>query len=893
MLINKKRSIMTILGVIISVAMITAVSTAVVTFLDLLQRMEMDRYGAWHVQYIDLPVDKIAALESEKNVGNTSFTKDLGYGKLVDTQTRNDYKPYVYIERFTTDAMKQMSLKLIEGRFPTNENEIVLPEYFKVEGETTYEVGDTIALTIGDRYIGEYSKTSILTQKDRYDLEVTEEFMPKESKTYQIVGIMKEPSFEEYNAPGYTAITYLDIESIAKEDTVNAFVFINNITRSIYNESLELGDKLGLSESRVVFNNEVLAFYGVSKHDNFNQMLTGLAFILIMIIMVGSVSLIYNSFAISLTERSKQFGMLASVGATKKQKRNAVFYEGGVIGIIAIPSGILVGITGMAITFRIVGSMLTNSLGFTVPLQMKVSLTSILVAVVFSMLTILISAMIPAKRASRITPMDAIRQTQDIKLQKKAIKTSRVTRFIFGLEGDLAQKNLKRNKKRYRALIFSLVTSLILFISVGSYTFYLSKSFQMTMQRTNYDLAVSIEQSLDGNEFQNELIEALLQVEGIKEGAKLTYSTLDIALDSEFVEASVTEELIEMRKVAYRSWEWSEDEINDYIREYGIHLYAQLIILDDATYSDYAQQVGVKILEDGESEQNKAIQGILINKHQNKVGYSLMESEVLHLNLQDEIDLLIQNNDEDDYEEIELPTSEENRIKVPMELLATTNQLPIGISYAEADEAIQIIVTEEVYSILLNQLSFETTPYGMVVYCFNLTKPQGIEDRIRSTIKDYTSSSVYITNRYEEALQDKQLMTVMSVFSYGFIALISLICMTNLCNTIATSFALRRREFAMLKSVGMTPKSFHRMIRFESLLYGIKALFYGLPVSLLITYLIFGVVDSNFSSDFVFPWFTYLIGILSVFVVVGIAMLYSTYKVKDESIIDGLKSEIE
>ena len=147
-------------------------------------------------------------------------------------------------------------------------------------------------------------------------------------------------------------------------------------------------------------------------------------------------------------------------------------------------------------------------------------------------------------------------------------------------------------------------------------------------------------------------------------------------------------------------------------------------------------------------------------------------------------------------------------------------------------------------------------------------------------------------NRYEQERQDKQLVAVMSIFAYGFITLISLICVANLCNTIATSFALRRREFAMLKSVGMTPKSFRRMIYFESLFYGFKALLYGLPVSVIITYQIYKAVNNNFMTGFAFPWMTYVIGIISVFLVVGIAMTYSTVKIKDESIITGLKSEI-
>lgn len=887
---NKKRTIMTILGVIISVAMITAVSTAAVTFLDLLQRMAMDSEGAWHVQYNQLLVDEIEALENEENVKNTFYTKSLTYGKFVDSESMNDYKPYLYIEQFTPDAMKEMSLKLTTGRLPDNENEIVLPDHLKNNGGITYDVGDSITLELGDRYIDEYTKDNILNQNNPYIVEGEEEkFFVNETKTYQIVGIIERPVFENFSAPGYTAITYLDMDSLPKDEKVTAYVFEKNVTKKIYEQSRKIGSKLGISESNVLFNGSVLRYYGISQYDKFNQMLAGLAFILILIIMIGSVSLIYNSFAISITERSKQFGMLASVGATRVQKRNSIFYEGAVIGVFAIPLGIIAGIAGMAITFNIVGPMLTYGIGIEVPLRIHISTASILVSTVFSALTIFISAFIPAKRASRISAMDAIRQTNDIKLQKKTVKTSKLTRYLFGIEGELAQKNLKRNKKSYRALIFSLFISLVLFISVGSYVFYLSNAMLMTTENSNYDISIYFNQ----NAPSDDVLDALRQAEGVTEGIKLAYSPLTMVLDEDFTNANVTKQYIEMQKEQYGNWGWSEEEIAKVIDENGYSFHVDLVTLDDASYTKYLNQLGVTQLDATSNQAKDQVQGILINKHKDQIGYSLMETDVLQIKPQDEFGIYYQNYDEVVGDNDNLSYGASDRTEIPFQLLAVTDQVPMGLSYSSINGAVRIIISEDTHQKLINRFESEIDLNINAGYYFKIDKPKKTLERMERIMNDFGLSSVGITNRYEQAKKDKQLMSVMSIFAYGFIVLISLICMTNLCNTIATSFALRRREFAMLKSVGMEPKSFHRMIRFESLLYGLRALLYGLPVSLFITVKIYQVVDSNFVSKFTFPWVTYIVGIVSVFLVVGVAMVYSTFKVKDESIITGLKSEIE
>lgn len=133
---------------------------------------------------------------------------------------------------------------------------------------------------------------------------------------------------------------------------------------------------------------------------------------------------------------------------------------------------------------------------------------------------------------------------------------------------------------------------------------------------------------------------------------------------------------------------------------------------------------------------------------------------------------------------------------------------------------------------------------------------------------------------------------IMQVFIYGFITLMTLISVANIFNTVSTGIDLRCKEFAMLKSVGVTPKGFRRMLRFESLFYGLKALVYGLPLSLIISVLMWKSLTEGFTLAFQPDWRIYLGVIVAVFCITGISMAYATSKVKKDSIIETLKSEI-
>ena len=492
MKLNKKRTLITIIGVIISAAMITGVATLGISFMDLKQRQSISDEGEWHVVYKDINNTQLQAIKNDKETKQIILSRDLGCALLNGSQ--NASKPYMFIREYNKEGFEKFPVELSKGRFPEAPNEVVISEAIINNAKVNYKIGDVLTVDIGKRYskVGDNKNKALIQYAElQKGKGAVEEFLTKENtKTYKIVGVIKRPKFEPTWAPGYTVLSYVDENTINSKEKINASIILKDINRGLFDnaKSIAAQNRIGTVE----FNNNLLRYYGVVKDDTLYNMLLTLSAIMMIIIMVGSVSLIYNAFAISVSERSRHLGMLSSVGATRKQKRNSVFFEGAVIGIISIPIGIICGFLGMNLTFLCINYMIKGALGVTESFRVVVSPLIIIIAIVISAITILISTYVPARKASRISAIDAIRQTSDIKLTGKEVKVSKLTEKIFGVEGTIGLKNLKRNKGRYKATVFSLVISMILFLSVSSFTSDMKKSTVISQKGINFDIKVSL-----------------------------------------------------------------------------------------------------------------------------------------------------------------------------------------------------------------------------------------------------------------------------------------------------------------------------------------------------------------------------------------------------------------
>ncbi|MPW26857.1 FtsX-like permease family protein [Alkalibaculum sp. M08DMB] len=854
--LNKKRTLITIVGVIISVAMITSVATLAISFMDLMQRQVISDEGGWHVLYENVNSTQIEAIKNDEETKDVILSRDTGYAFLEGSQ--NDHKPYIFIREYNEEGFENFPIELKEGRFPKKENEIIISEAIITNAKVHHKIGDVLTFEIGQRYVNdEQDDKVVLSQVNplRENGGEIQEVLTKEMRmTYTIVGITERPTWEHTWSPGYTVLSYIDENIMNSREKVNASIILNSIDSTLFEHAENLASQNNIE--KVGFHDTLLRYYGVVSNDKVRSMLITLSVIIMVIIMVGSISLIYNAFAISVSERSRYLGMLSSVGATKKQKRNSVFFEGAIIGAISIPIGMIAGLVGISVTFRIINSMLKGALGVSESLRLVVLPATIFVAIMVSIITILISTYIPAKRASNISAIDAIRQTTDVKITGKEVTTSKLTRKIFGLEGELGLKNLKRNKSRYRATVLSLIISMILFLAVSYFTSSLEKSILLSQEGVNYDIEVFFNE--EDRAKQEEIIQKITSLDNITEDAYINKIDMRAMVEEDF--------MADHLKGSHK------DALEDGKYPYYVIFNA----VSDEVLKAYAKEVGAdsaKLLDP------KKPSAIVIDTVRYEKSRKYVETKAVKLKLGEMLELEVYNNELEGYTPIE-----------SVEIAALTDKVPMGISSVSFGDSFHVIVSENVLNKIV-QANKNISKIVNTTLFLRSNDPLRLQENIEEIQKSYGLDDISIFNFYMARQREEQMIVLISVFTYAFILLITTICIANIFNTISTGIALRKREFAMLKSVGMTPKSFNKMINYESIFYGMKALLYGLPISFGIMVFIHQTLMAKFDFEFTFPWISVFITIVAVFIIVGVAVLYSSKKIKKENIIDALKQE--
>lgn len=858
--LNKKRTIVTIIGIILSGAMITAVATLAVSFRSFMLDVEISQDGAWEAIFKDVKTGDIGEIVHDKRFTNVMLMAPVGMAK-------NPYSddPFLYIKAYSKEALENMKIRLIEGSLPENENEIVLSNTFFDEKENEPKIGDTITLDIGKR------------MSDGYELigsaeEENETFVKEETKSYVVCGKIKRPDFETSTDHYTSGVTLLNETKPITKEKVDIGVISKDV-KKLYDDTEEIADELGLYTKNAIggktyqikYNTYVLTYKGVNRTTGFQGMLYSVCGILIVVIMVGSILVIYNSFAISVSERKKQFGMLSSVGATKKQIQKSVLYEGMVLGGIGIPIGILSGIGGIGITLKIVNELLKPMMtegNINFNLHLVVSWQSIVIAAILIAVTIYLSVMIPAKRASKISPIEAIRGNDDIKIKAKKLKTRKWIRKLFGIEGELALKNLKRSKKKYRTTVISLMISIILFISVSGFVGYMYNGFDSLYKSVDYDYSIyvygaqdeaqkQVKKELKDRIEQSKNIDKLSIVESIYAYTQLTEDRLDSNMQKAIKE-----------KEQVKQYFYEEDG------KYRIG--ANVITLNEKQMKDYLKQLGITKLEDN--------QVILIN-YVDLLMSAKIEGNLTNLKEKENITLKAEIREKQNSKDDEVKYKE---VTKDFEIVKVTDKMPFGVSNI-GNPTLIVVTTNK---------GIENLSNDIYTHMYFTAKDEGaLEEELKEIEKANTNLSMYIENVKQEIQSQRNLKLIINIFLYGFIALISAIGIANIFNTISTNINLRKREFAMLKSIGMTEKGFKKMLDLECIFYGTKALLLGLPIGILVCYLINQGFGNLVEFAFSLPWVSIIISIVSVYLVVFITMLYSSGKMKKENIIDTLRDE--
>ena len=891
---NKTRTIVTIIGVILSASMITAVTSSIASVQRYMVDNAIYRDGDWHASILEANADVFDTLKETQKIESYVYSEEIGYA--IAEGCTNEYKPYLYILGADKNFIQKMPIHLTGGRLPKNSEEILLPEHLAENGEVYYKVGDVLTLEVGERIsdeyrLGQYNPYMKEGESDETSQNVLEWIAVKETRTYTVVGFYERPNFENYSAPGYTAITAPD--KIRDEDAIFNVYYKVTDPKETSKISGELSSKWNYGATE---NSNVLTYLGAWGYNGFYTILYGLASIIIGLVMFGSISLIYNSFSISVSERTKQFGLLSSIGATKKQLRNMVLFEGMIVSAIGIPLGIFAGVGGMGVTFHFIGKEFSEILDYAIPLKLYVYPWTIVVACVITFITIMISAWIPSKRATMVTAVEAICQSKDIKINKKRVKKNKHRKnckmtsvhengdfesslsmsfsnsfmekliyHIFGLQGMIADKYYKRSKKKYRTTVISLFMSIVLFVSASAFTNYLTDMVEAGYEGENYDISYTYDptvymsaEEVQNKDFSNAMSQAALaelfaKAECVTDSAFVTDYTERVNLENQYVSNEY---------LAYR--EEKNEVIGTEMAEDYTDIYLGLVFVDDATYKAFLKEQKL----DKETYLNK----------ENPVGIAFDGKSDFDYDLEKIVTAKVLQS-----KESKIVIGDENKKELKLGTILYERPYFIRDLYQVA-----VAYPYSMMNTILENMEYRS--YVATHYVISEDHEKSFE-AIKNMLVENGLSKNHIYDMAEAMEENRSLIFIINVFSYGFIVLISLIAAANVFNTISTNINLRRREFAMLKSVGMSNKELNRMMNFECVLYGSRALLYGLPVSAVITWLIYRVVSDGYRAGFYLPRGAIGIAVGSVFLVVFATMMYSMKKIKADNPIDALKND--
>lgn len=833
--LNKKRTIVTIVGIILSTALMVGIGLLFSSFQDYMIRETISYNGKYEVEYGDVSLDKLNSID--KKDFSYFYQKAIGFSKF---DSANEYKPYLYISSVNKEYFNE--LHLISGRFAENDSELVISNHINTNGGASYKIGDIITLKYGERVV---EGINTLANNEYYE-EETLNIVGE--KTYTIVGIVERSNFEDYSASGYSTFT-LDMND--KDGTVNVFVMFNN-KKKIIKQSEDLAKKLGYNNA-ISYNSTLLALYGESTYGNIMKSMITMIVIMLSLVSIGCIVVIYNSFAISVMERKKEFGLLSSIGATKKQLSYTVFFEALIEGII----GIILGICGAYIGIGTVILIINNLIGdiLVLKLNLVTNIVFIIIPVIFMILVIFISALVPSRRAAKVSPIEAIRQNDDIKVNKKKIKTGKLVNKLFGIEGEIALKNIKRNKKKYRVTIVSLFISIVLFISFSSYMNYTIDTASSVMGEVPYDYQISYfgdDNDIDALDKISEIIKS----NDVKE--YVSYSASNLSIIGNY---TYSDEYLDFYKSAY-----GDDGIKALTNLK--YQYISIYILDDISYNKYKELIGL----DKDSV-------ILLNKFK---GVSYGNNKRVNYDIpvinNGDINIKICNFDDNDED---VDTTKYCNKKID-NIFITNKSFDLIEEFSYMSD-FKLIVNKKLY----DNISDSGTHYTQ----YNIISDNTDNiDKLTKELDKY--DNVNYTNVKESMKQANNMILVVKILMYGFIGLITLIGVTSVFNTISTSMALRKREFAVLRSIGLTRKGFNKILFFESLFFGLKSLIYAIPVSLGVTIIIhYALADMMSINSIVIPWKAIIISIVSVFVIVLLTMMYSTSKIKKHNIIEQIREE--
>ena len=844
---NKRRTLVTIIGIILATALICGIGNICTSFMDYQMRNEIQSNGSFYVTFNNIDKEKADIITKSSGVSEYGYKKDLG-SIILDKKNSTS----IDINVFDKNTINSFQITLKNGSYPKNQSEIIVTE--DLLNKWNKKIGDKITLNLGELIYD--------------DMGIISKLKNPQKTTFKIVGTLDKAP---YNSKLF-AIAGFDINSVDKNEKFDVSICTKN-PKDIYKTAISIGENIGLAQADetndedysyndqtsmyykdIKFNEGLLRLLGASSYDNINTTLILIVGLVASLVIIATIATIYNSFSIAISERKKQFGILNSIGATKSQVMKLVFLEGFLVSIVGIPIGLLSGTIAIDIVFKVIKTFFKTSAFGELELRVVFSPIVLIISTLVILLTIFISALIPAINAAKISPLEAIKNSSNLKVGK--IKSSKLVKKIFKTEGELAYKNLRRNKGKFRITLFSLIISIVIFISFNGFVDMFIETNQINYGTITNDLTLYENKLFTKEEVQNTINE-LKKINGIKDIAIDKGYNLNVHVDEKNINKDLRESLKQ----------------SDYVD------------MDNSTYNFINSRLStpgdfsisnIKLSEGKfNKETAKAENGVILVRYSYQESLAKKGKVVLtNYKVGDTLNCTVYSYDSD---------GNEKQKEVKLKILAITDEILTGNKqYPETSFGVVA------YDDLIHSLGIKDDESSSNSYYVATNQEKSTRDEVKKVAEE---NSLSVIDSIDEAQKFEQTMNVMKIFVYGFIVVISLVSVTNIVNTISTNINLRKREFAVIKSIGVTPQGFKKMIYMESILYGILSLLYGIPIGICMNVLMNKILEGVITVQTLIPYKAILICVVAIFIITFIASYIPLKKISKENIIDNIRQE--
>ena len=846
---NKRRTLVTIIGIILATALICGIGNICTSFMDYQMRDQIKTSGSFYATFTDIDKEKASVITKSSGVSEYGYKKNLG-SVIWDKKNSTSLD----INVFDKNTINSFQITLKKGSYPKNESELIVTQ--DLLNKWNKKIGDKITLNLGELIYDDMGMISKLKNSQK--------------TTFKIVGTLDKAP---YNSKLF-AITGFDINTVNKNEKFDVSICTKN-PKDIYNTAISIGKNIGLVKEDnpkdesynyneqanlyfkdIEYNEGLLRLLGASSYSNINITLLLIVGLVASLVIIATIATIYNSFSIAISERKKQFGILNSIGATKSQIMKLVFLEGFLVSIVGIPIGLLSGTVAIDIVFKVIKTFFKTSMFGELDLRVVFSPIVLIVSTLVILLTIFISALIPAINAAKISPLEAIKNSSNLKVGK--IKSSKLVKKIFKTEGELAYKNLRRNKGKFRITLFSLVISIVIFISFNGFVDMFIEANQINYGSITNDLTLYENNLLTKEEVQK-TIDELKKINGLKDVAidKGYNLNLNVHVDEKNINKDLRESLKQSDYV---------DMDNSNYNFINSRLYIP----------GYFSISNIKLSE-GKFDRKtaKAENGVILVRYSYQESLAKKGKVVLsNYKVGDTLNCTITSYDSD---------GKESEKEVKLKILAITDEILTGNNqYPETSFGVVA------YDDLIPSLGIKDDESSSNSYYVATNQEKSTRDEVKKVAEE---NNLSVIDSIDEAQKLEQTMNVMKIFVYGFIVVISLVSVTNIINTISTNINLRKREFAIIKSIGVTPQGFKKMIYMESILYGILSLLYGIPIGICMNVLMNKILEGVITVQTLIPYKAILICVVAIFIITFIASYIPLKKISKENIIDNIRQE--